>query len=149
LTTLGEISPDELVTNREVFAKYFSTLFNRLTTDAADIQKLRADWQFDKVATAAKVIEDGGRSVIVPYRKAKQWIKRLQRLGTYDLPILRRLQRYTVNLRPNDFGKAKELGLVQPLLEGKPDGPWVLVDGCYNDDLGVVITERPLEDFLV
>ncbi len=149
LTTLGEITPDELVTNPEVFAKYFSTLFNRLSTDPCDIQKMRAEWKFEKVADAARVIDDGGRSVIVPYRKAKKWIRRLRRLGTYDMPILRRLQRYTVNLRPNDFSEASRLGLVTPLFDGKPDGPWVLVDGCYNEDLGVVITGRPLDDFLV
>ncbi len=149
LTTLGEITPDELVTNPEVFVKYFSTLFNRLSTDPRDIQKMRAEWKFESVAEAARVIDDSGRSAIVPYRKAKKWIRRLRQLGTYDLAILRRLQRYTVNLRPNDFAEACRLGLVTPLYEGKPDGPWILVEGCYHDDLGVVITGRPLEDFLV
>ena len=150
-TTLDELGEnlDQLVTNPDVFANYFDTLYRRTDTDPGEIQKLRAELQFAKVAEAAKVIDDGGRSVIVPYRKAKQWIRRLQRLGSYDLPTMRRLQRYTVNLRPNDFAEASRLGLMAPLFEGKPDGPMVLVDGCYHDDLGVVIAGRPLEDFLV
>ncbi|MFO0937137.1 MAG: CRISPR-associated helicase Cas3' [Gemmataceae bacterium] len=149
-TTLNELGEklDEIVTNPDVFAKYFDTLYGRAITDSADIQKLRADWKFDTVSKAVKVIDDGGRSVIVPYLKASKWIRRLRRCGTYDLPTLRRLQRYTVNLRENDFVKAKGLGLVSPLFDDNPDGPWVLVDGCYHEDLGVVIADRPLEDFL-
>lgn len=150
-TTINELGEnlDHLVTNPDVFAKYFDTLYRRADTDPGAIQKLRTDWQFAQVAEAAKVIDDGGRSVIVPYRKAKKWINRLRRLGTYDLPTMRRLQRYTVNLRPNDFSKASGLGLVEMLFHDKPDGPSVLVEGSYHDDLGVVIADRPLEDFLV
>ncbi len=150
-TTLDELGGnlDQLVTNPDVFAKYFETLYGRTDTDPGAIQRLRADWQFARVAAAARVIDDGGRSVIVPYRSAKQWIRRLRRRGTYDLPTMRRLQRYTVNLRPNDFAAASRLGLVTPLFDDQPDGPVVLVDGCYHDDLGVVIADRPLEDFLV
>jgi CRISPR-associated endonuclease/helicase Cas3 len=149
LTLLGEYPADLLATNPDIFARYFSALYDRVPTDAQDIQALRADWRFDSVAKAARVIEDGGRSVLVPYRDGRRWVRRLRRLGTFDVPTLRRLQRYAVNLRPNDFAEAERLGLVTPLFGGKPDGPWVLDDGCYHDELGVVIGPRPLEDFLV
>ena len=139
MTTLGEKSPDDLVTKPEVFGKYFDTIYGRVATDAADIQQMRADWKFDSVADAAKVIDDGGRAVIVPYRNARNWIQRLRRIGTYELPTMRRLQRYTVNLRKNDFDSASIVGLVKPLFADKLDGPWVLEEGCYHEDLGVVI----------
>ncbi len=130
---------DELVTNPAVFANYFETLYGRVATDPADIQALRADFKFAQVAKAARVIEDGGRSVIVPYRMAAKWVQRLRRKGTYDLAVMRRLQRYTVNLREYDFVQASKLGLVAPLFGHKPEGPWVLVEGSYSVDLGVVI----------
>ncbi|MGL6076803.1 MAG: CRISPR-associated helicase Cas3' [Fimbriiglobus sp.] len=148
LTTLGELGEnlDDLVTNPEIFAKYFATVYGRADTDATEIQQLRTDWQFQKVADAAKVIDDSGESVIVPYKKAIKWIRRLRKSGTYCVPIMRRLQRYTVNLRANDLNQAKDWGLVQQLFADKPDGPMVLVEGSYHDDLGVQIQNRSLED---
>lgn len=150
-TTLDDLGGqlDQLVTNPDVFAKYFNNLYGRAITDAVNIQNLRAEWKFASVAEAAKVIDDGGRSVIVPYGEAKPWIRQLRQFGTYNLQVLRQLQRYTVNLRANDFQEATRLGLVTPLFADKPNGPMVLADGSYHDDLGVVIADRPLDDFLV
>lgn len=147
-THLGEISAADLATKPEVFAKYFKELFNRRSTDAADIQAMRADWKFDSVADAAKVIDDGGRAVIVPYGKAKTHIRSLRKHGNYDRRSLRALQRYTVNLRENDFRTGREVGLITPLIpasssgrsaEQDDSGPWVLAEGSYHEDLGVTL----------
>ncbi len=156
MTVLGEISADELVTNPQLFAKYFQTLYARSDTDPAGIQAMRAEWKFDAVADAAKVIDDGGRAVIVPYGNAKKHIRTLRKLGNFDRRSLRALQRYTVNLRENDFQKARQTGLITPLIpasnfgrsaEQDDSGAWVLAEGSYHEDLGVMIENRPLEDF--
>lgn len=147
-TLLGEVTSEQLATDPAVFARYFDALYKLADTDAAGIQDLRAEFKFASVAEAARVIADGGRSVIVPYTSATKWVARIRRKNRYSRVELRRLQRYSVSLRPNDFQAARQLGLVAPLLPGQDDGPMVLVDGSYHDELGVLIQGRPLGDFI-
>jgi CRISPR-associated endonuclease/helicase Cas3 len=158
LTTLSEVSADDLATNPAVFTKYFAELYGRLATDLTDIQKMRLDWKFEAVAQAATVITDTGRSVIVPYGRGKRLASKIRKLGRFDRRLLRALQRYTVNLREHDFQVARAAGLVTPLVrpfgsqaisEQIDEGPWVLSEGSYHDDLGVVLENRPLDDFLI
>ncbi len=152
-TLLGELTEEQLATDHTLFAKYFTTLYARTSTDAAPkgekpIQQLRADFMFRSVADRAKVIDDGGTSVFVPYGKAEAIIHKMQEARFFDYRGLRRLQRFTVNLRPNDLHALQTDGLVNALLPGQEDGPLVLHASAYNRDLGVVIAGRPAEDFI-
>lgn len=140
---------DRLATDPTVFAAYFTNLFNCADADAANIQKLRGEYCFRSVADAARVIEDASRSVIVPYKSATKWVRRIRRRRVYDRAELRRLQRYTVNLRPHDFAQAQQLGLVRPLVDGHADGPWVLLEGSYDANLGVVLNGLTPEQLIV
>jgi CRISPR-associated endonuclease/helicase Cas3 len=152
---LGEITGEQLATDPGVFARYFTTLYSRTPTDAAPkgerpIQEMRADFLFRSVAERARVIDDGGTPVIVPYGKAQRIIRAVQRRGSYDRRNLRRLQRYMVNLRANDLGALKAAGLTVPLLpDGKDDGPLILDKAAYHEHLGVVVAGRAPEDFVV
>jgi CRISPR-associated endonuclease/helicase Cas3 len=108
-TILGEVSSEDLATDRTIFADYFTTLYNRTSTDATPqgerpIQEMRADFLFRAVAERAKVIDDGGTPVIVPYGEAKPIIRMIRRAGYYDRHSLRRLQRFIVNVRSFDLG---------------------------------------------
>jgi CRISPR-associated endonuclease/helicase Cas3 len=148
-TLLNEVTAEQLATDATVFARYFATLYNRADVDAADIQRMRESFEFDAVATAARVIDDGGRSVTVPYKVAARWVASIRRRGTYTRADLRRLQRYTVNLRPNDFAESQRIGLVVPLLDGQPEGPCVLANGAYDPNFGVTLNGLTPEQYLV
>lgn len=154
-TRLGEITGDQLATDPEVFTRYFTTLYSRTPTDATPkgerpIQELRAEFLFRSVAERAKVIDDGGTAVIVPYGEAVPIIKMIQRARFYDRHTHRRLQRFVVNLRPNDLHTLEAAGLIAPLLPiRKDDGPVVLDQAAYDEDLGVVVAGRAPEDFII
>ena len=145
-TVLGQRTGVELATDPGVFADYFRQLYDATETDAGQIQHERAGWNFATVAGLAKVIEDGGRSVIVPYGQGRRWVKRIQRRGSYTRVELRRLQRNTVSLNPRDFAAGRRLGVVVPLLSDSPDGPLALLDGCYDEKLGVAITGLVIDE---
>ncbi len=148
-TFLGMYTSEQLATDPAVFEAYFGLIYGRASCDSHGIQAKRKEFQFREVAEKAKVIPDGGTPVIVPYQKAPNWIKRIQRMGMFDRSILRRLQRYTVNIRPHDRDELVRRALIQPLLPSCPDGPELLHAAAYNLHLGVVITDRPPEDFII
>jgi CRISPR-associated endonuclease/helicase Cas3 len=152
-TILGEVSGEKLATDRAIFADYFTTLYNRTSTDATPkgerpIQEMRADFLYRAVAERAKVIDDGGTPVIVPYGEAKPIIRMIRRAGYYDRQSLRRLQRFIVNVRSFDLGELKNAGLAVPLLAGKKDGPLLLNRAAYSSDLGVHIAGQATRDFI-
>ena len=144
---LGEYTSEQLVMDPAVFAKYFHELYGLADCDTHEIQEKRAQFQYREVAEKARVISDGGTPVIVPYKIATKWIHRIRRTGTFDRAVLRRLQRYTVNVRANDLRQLQALGATQTLLGD--DGPLVLDGSAYDDSLGVVIRGLSPDDFLV
>jgi CRISPR-associated endonuclease/helicase Cas3 len=154
-TRLGEITGEQLATDPEVFTSYFTTLYSRKSTDAApkgekSIQEMRAEFQFRSVAERAKVIDDGGTAVIVPYGEAEPVVKMIQRTRFYDRHTLRQLQRFVVNLKPNNLCELEAAGLIAPLLpEGKEDGPLVLHQAAYDKHLGVVVPGGAPEEFII
>ncbi len=104
------------------------------------------------MAEHARVIKDATISVIVPYGKGKEMIGDVRREKDFDFKTLRQLQRYMVSIRNqgpySDFAKLKAIGAITPLLHDRLEIP-VLADWCYKTDppLGVVIENRPMEDF--
>jgi CRISPR-associated endonuclease/helicase Cas3 len=145
-TYLGEVTSEQLATDPEVFARYFTELYGVADCDAHGIQAKRAGMQYREVAALARVIADSGTPVIVPYTAAKKWIQRIEKSGTFNQAVRRRLQRYTVNIRANDLIQLQALGAVHSLLG--PDSPWVLAEAAYDRDLGVVIRGFSPEDFI-
>jgi hypothetical protein len=146
-TFLGEYTSEQLATEKAVFTKYFSEIYGIANCDAHDLQARRLRMQYREVASFARVIADGGTAVVVPYKAAKKWIRRIERVGTFNRSVRRRLQRYTVNLRANDIGKLQELGMVHSLIG--PDGPLVLHESAYDEHLGVLIRGLSPEDFII
>ncbi len=154
---LNRVSTDSLGTEPEIFGDYFSQLFQQISTDysrgrEAPIQEDRAELRFRRVSRKAKVIQDGGTPVVVPYGKGKGLIDDIRsraqgpgapRFGYRDL---RKLQRFLVNVREKDFQQLEDLGMVSRLL---PDlDLFLLEEGCYSNDLGLLINQRPMEDFI-
>lgn len=155
--TPAYLEPEKLAEDPAIFAQYFHELYQITPTDFTrigqhTIQEDRAEFRFRRVAEHAKVIKDATISVIVPYGKSADMINEIRGTKDFDFKTLRLLQRYMVSIRNqgpySDFAKLKAIGAITPLLPDRLEIP-VLADWCYKTDppLGVVIENRPMEDF--
>lgn len=158
--TPGYLDPDRLAHDPDMFARYFNELYQISPTDHAKkgehtIQHDRAEFNFRRVAEHARVIKDDTVAVIVPYRAAERMIEEIRENRNKEeyRIMLRHLQRYMVNVRSragpaSDLEKLQRFGAVQPLLRERLEIP-VLGKTWYKTKppLGVVIENRPLEDY--
>lgn len=152
-TILAGITPHELATNPSLFSRYFGMVHALPQPEGVAIQEHRRGLLFRTVGREAKVIEDDTRPVIVDYGEAKSLIYEIQnrqrdanqpRFNKHDL---RRLQRFMVNVRQNDFKLLCGQKYLQPLLPNLD--LHILKSGHYHPDLGLIINQqRPLEDYL-
>jgi CRISPR-associated endonuclease/helicase Cas3 len=144
-----------LATDPGLFAEYFTELYGIATTDRVrrgehTIQESRAAWNFRTVAERAKVIPDDTVAVIVPYRRAAQLIDRIRQSRRIDSRILRRFQRYTVNLRRGRNSLLEQLHEAGRLQTLTPDLDLLVLDAeCYDRDRGIVFRGRSPEDLIV
>lgn len=149
-TMLNQISPNQLANDYLVFARYFDQLFQLVPTDS-EIQAEREQLHFREVAKKARVIDDAGQPVIVGYGRSKSLVDEIRRRESMknqprvNRADLRKLQRYLVNVRERDFLQLRALGQLQELLPNL--SIYVLSEGLYHDQLGLVLNNRPLEDF--
>ena len=150
---LKRITEQQLATDHEIFARYFTQLYQYAETDAKQIQQLRREFKFRSTSKEAKVIEDNTRGVIVHYGDSTEFIAGIRdRVPTkeqarFSKTDLRRLQRYMVNLYQHQFDHLQALGQIKPLLPNLE--LFVLSEGFYDDRFGIVIEERPTEDFIL
>ncbi len=142
----------------ELFGRYFNGLYQLTNTDFAgrgqkSIQDERADFHFREVSAKAKVITDEGRPVVVPYQECASCIQAIRDRQPapgqprFDRRDMRRLQRCMVNVRTRDFDTLQNASMVKALLPNLQ--LYVLETGCYHPHLGLVIVNRPLEDFIL
>lgn len=162
LAGLGENASESLATDAGLFTRYFDSLYQVVNTDYArkgetSIQEDRAFLRFREVARKAKVIDDSGQPVIVANdthgRKfAAPLIEEIRnrQLAPGQLRFtrddLRRLQRFMVNVRTHKFQQLEALKHIRPLLPNLE--LFVLNDGLYHPELGLLIDKLPLETFL-
>lgn len=157
LERLGDDAAEKLGTNPNIFHDYFTELYAVTATDynkrgQASIQEERANLHFRKVAEKAKVITDDGQPVVIPIGKARHLIdtirarKPIHGERRFSRDDLRRLQRYMVNVRTSNFAILLGNSLVELLLPNLD--LFVLKDGAYHKNLGLLVKDRPLEDFL-
>ncbi len=146
---------EQLATDPDLFAKYFNELFQITATDHVrrgenTIQESRTKLDFRTVSDRAKVIKEDTIGVIVPYGPAKRLIEVIRRSKRIDRGVLRRLQRYMVNLRRGPktlYEQLQNEGRLEPLLREIAEIP-VLDAACYDAHLGIVFKERSPEDFV-
>ena len=157
-TLLARVDADTLGADHTLFEQYFSQLYQYVDTDhtksgECSIQEDRANWRFREVASKARVIADDTRPVIVPYGAGQDRIleirTRTQEKGKprFDKTDLQQLQRFMVNLHQRDFDHLLALGQISPLLPNLE--LYVLSEGFYHYHLGLLINQRPTEDFLL
>jgi CRISPR-associated endonuclease/helicase Cas3 len=155
---LTQFTGDQLAAEPQIFGDYFSQLFD-LSRTGVEIEAERKELNFREVAKAVKVIEDAGFPVIVPFggdsgepmkivREIRGKNRRTEKLwfGKNDL---RRLQRFMVNLRKNDFDFLQSKGVLRPLVEDKNLDLFVLEIGSYDDKFGVLTDQRPPNDCIL
>ena len=154
---LDQLSTDDLSYEPDLFSAYFDELFQYVPTDhqhrrECSIQEDRKKLHFREVARKAKVIPDDTLAVIAPMKEAMEAVDAIRERAPTDGPRfsredLRGLQRFMVNLHRRDFQKMDAMGLLRPLLPGMELR--VLHEAAYHEHLGVVIDQRPSEDFLL
>ncbi len=158
LARLGNDAAEKLATMPDIFHDYFSELFAITATDydtrgENSIQKDRANLNYRKVAEKAKVIKDDGQPVVIPIGKARHLIHRIRahkparNEPRFSRADLRRLQRYMVNVRTQNFDQLLNATLIEPILPYLE--LFVLKEGVYHANLGLLVEARPLEDFFV
>jgi CRISPR-associated endonuclease/helicase Cas3 len=162
LAGLGDNASESLATDSGLFAHYFDSLYQVVNTDYAQrgetsIQEDRALLRFREVARKAKVIDDSGQPVIVASdthgRKfAAPLIEEIRNRqlapgqSRFTRADLRRLQRFMVNVHSHKFQQLEGMKQIRPLLPNLE--LYVLEDGFYHPERGLVIDHRPLDDFL-
>lgn len=126
------------------FDAYFKQYFSQENPDKHDILPLlvkdarQCRVQFRSAAKRFRLIEDTGRSIIVPYGEdGFKWIDLLRCMGAERF-LLRRVQRYVVNVYEHEFNKLLEIGAIEAL----QPGVWGLViTNGYDDLLGLCLAE--------
>ena len=165
LRGLGGEASERLATDSALFGRYFDSLYTVVNTDYAKkgeppIQEDRAGIRFREVARKAKVIEDSGQPVIVgsdtqgqkfgaPLIEEIRNRKLVPGQPRFSRDDLRRLQRFMVNVPKNRFEylRSSKVGQLTELLPNLE--LFVLNDGLYHPELGLVIDRLPLETFLI
>jgi CRISPR-associated endonuclease/helicase Cas3 len=158
LARLGKDAAEKLATSPDIFHDYFTELHAITSTDydkrgEASIQEERANLHFRKVAAKAKVIEDNGQPVVIPIGKARHLIDKIRarKAGRgeprFTRDDLRRLQRYMVNVRTNNFDRLLNDTQIESLLPYLD--LYVLKEGAYHVNLGLLVNDRPLEDYFL
>lgn len=148
---LESFGKEDLATNHEIFADYFKRVY-QMNDTGREIQDERKQLNFREVSAKAKVIENEGIGVIVPYKNAMEIVRkiRFKNLRTEQVIFgkddLRSLQRYMVNLYPKDFEFLRKMRYVEPLIPNKELELHVVGEGSYNKHLGVLTNGRPTNE---
>lgn len=157
----AEAASHRLATDPQVFRDYFHSLYQCVNTDYAkrgetSIQDDRKELRFREVSRKAKVISDEGQAVIISCDasgrefaapvieeiRSRQLAPGQPRFNRDDL---RCLQRFMVNVRTHNFERLRALGGLKELLPNLE--LFVLDAGYYHPELGLIIDQRPLDDF--
>ncbi len=139
----------------ETFRKYFELFYPRVNDNGGDflksLQKDVPNVPFRTAGDTFTFIDDTAqRPVIVRYRGSEPWIDRLRFVGP-TREIMRRLQRYTVNVPSRMVDDMIADGRLAFVDEKK--APGVVAQACmrYNDVFGldVYAAQLPAEDLIV
>ncbi len=155
---LDSFDEETLATNHEIFSDYFRRVYQTADT-GKEIQTAREGLNYREVSSKAKVIDNEGIGVIVQFEgKSNSSIEIIRKIRGknskseivfFGRDDMRSLQRFMVNLYPRDFDILQQKQQLQPLLEGKNLDLFVVDEGSYNKQLGVLTNERPTNEFYV
>jgi CRISPR-associated endonuclease/helicase Cas3 len=148
------LDTETLAHDFNIFADYFRRIYQSVET-GKQIQIDRSELNFQDTAEKAKVIENMGISVVVPFGRAPVLIEKI-RMKNYSAKKLnfsrkdfRSLQRLMVNLYPYDFQILERMGQIERLIPNRNLDLFVVNEGSYHAELGVLKEERPTDEFYV
>lgn len=130
--------------SHDLFELYFRQYFGQESPDKHGIMPLlitnarQGIVEFRSAAQRFRLIDDVGQSILVPYGEAGfKWLDLLRKRGP-ERYLMRKLQRYCVNVYENEFRKLKDIGAIEELHPGL----WGLsITNGYDNDLGLLLTE--------
>lgn len=131
--------------NHELFEKYFSELYWKVNSlDRENIALLlnpdndlnECSIYFRTAAERFRIIDDSSqKAILVPYGHGEELIYLLKSMGP-DRWLMRKLQRYTVNIYNEEFYELRKSGCVEEVYPGI----FTLVSNVdYSEETGVVI----------
>lgn len=141
---------EELI-HPDTLKQYFNTLFwlkQDKGLDKEEIEKDKRSFQFETINKNFKLIDEDSRPVIVPYKEGKDLIVQLQNSvvqnNFVDYKLIRKSQRYTVNLKTNLYNKLLSEGIISEI-----EGIIGILnfDSYYHNDLGIL--ESPNDQDLI
>jgi len=130
--------------SHDLFEPYFRQYFGQESPDKHGIMPLlmtdarQGIVQFRSAAQRFRLIDDSGQSILVPYGESGfKWLDLLRNQGP-ERYLMRKLQRYCVNVYENEFGKLKDIGAIEEL----HPGIWGLgITNGYDDNLGLLLAD--------
>ena len=98
-------------------------------------------FQFKEARTHFKVIEDNTKTLIVPHGGGKELINDLNSSLNIEgkISALKKVQVYSVNIFEHKFKKLDEMGAISIC---DVEGVYILNDGFYNGNIGVVLEKE-------
>ena len=146
----GETSKSQALHSPDIFSRYFELFFQSMgnhdinkVLDKLNKNAAACQIQFRTAAARFKMIEDEAMvSVFVDYdEQAKQWLEILRTAPEKNGWLLRKLQRYTVNIYQHEAKKMLSEGLLEKRLE-KARGFFAIAGGgIYDPQLGLLVEE--------
>lgn len=127
--------------SHKLFDAYFRQYFSQENPDKHDILPLlirdsrQGVVQFRSAAQRFRLIEDAGQAILVPFGEGGfKWLDILRKQGA-ERYLMRKLQRYSVNVYENEFNKLRRIGAIEEL----HPGIWGLsITNGYDEKLGLL-----------
>jgi CRISPR-associated endonuclease/helicase Cas3 len=100
-----------------LFPKYARQVLKLQDIDGERVMEPENEFDFPCVAERFRMIDDAGVPVVAPYGEATAHVARLRREGP-SRDGFRRLQRFTVPMRPQELDRLYALGFLEPVFKG-------------------------------
>lgn len=148
---LGDAS--ELFPTDDLMLSYFKMLYkniNELDEPRSRKRMFKCDrslcYQFRSYAKDHRMIDDAGQvSVLVPYREGAALIDELE--GYASRALIRRLQRYSVNVRPKEFLAMQDNGMIRAV--GKWGSFTLTMPELYLPGLGIASSDAVFQKIFI
>jgi len=115
------------------FVEYFRRLYGHADNDARGVMSAEREQRFKDVADSFRLIDETGQPVVAPFGDWQARVEQVRLLGV-SRDRMRRLQRFVVNLYPQEVQQLSSAGA----LERIEDTFWAAVPGfrIYSDRWG-------------
>jgi CRISPR-associated endonuclease/helicase Cas3 len=101
-----------------LFPKYARQVLKLEDIDGERVMEPESECDFPCAAERFRMIDDAGVPVVAPYGEAMAYVGRLRREKDPRREDFRRLQRFTVSLRPRELDRLFALGFLEPVFKG-------------------------------